>query len=46
MNGKKAKMLRKSGKVDKKVKRMYNSLNPKDRDMLTKVYREIGENGK
>ena len=46
MNGKKAKMLRKSGTVDKKVKRMYNSLNSKDRDMLKKVYQEIDQNGK
>jgi hypothetical protein len=46
MNGKKAKMLRRTGKVDKKTKKMYNSLNPKDRDMLTKVYNEIEKNGK
>jgi len=46
MNGKKAKMLRKSGKVDKAVKRMYNSLDHKNRDMLTKVYQEIDKNGK
>jgi len=46
MNGKKAKMLRRTGKVDKTVKRMYNSLDPKHRDMLTKVYQEIEKNGK
>ena len=46
MNGKKAKMLRRSGKLDKKTKKMYNSLNPDDKYVLTQVYEEISKNGK
>jgi len=46
MNGKKAKMLRKSEKLDKKVKRMYNSLDSKNRAMLKRVYDEVHKDGK
>jgi hypothetical protein len=45
MNGKKAKMLRRTGKVDKEVKRMYNTLDSKHRHILTKIYQEIDKNG-
>lgn len=38
MNGKKAKLLRKVGKVDKKTKRMYNSLSHVERGVLTQFY--------
>lgn len=41
MNGKKAKMLRKSGNVDKKVKKMYNSLNPRERYILSQAYSDM-----
>lgn len=38
MNGKKAKLLRKYGKVEKKTKKMYNSLNHNERGLLTDIY--------
>lgn len=38
MNGKKAKMLRRQGKVAKKVKKMYNSLSSVDRGTLREIY--------
>ena len=38
MNGKKAKMMRKFGKVDKKTKKMYNSLNHVEKGTLKQVY--------
>ena len=38
MNGKKAKLLRKVGKVDKKTKKMYNSLTHVERGVLTQFY--------
>lgn len=41
MNGKKAKMLRKAGKVDKKVKRMFNSLSPNDKHTLSLLYKSL-----
>lgn len=37
MNGKKAKMLRKYGKVEKKAKKVYNSLSHTERGLLKKV---------
>lgn len=46
MNGKKAKMLRRSGKLDKKTKKMYNSLKPDDKHMLSQIYEEISKDGK
>jgi hypothetical protein len=39
MNGKQAKRMRKSGKVDKDVKRLYNTLSHTDREILNKVYK-------
>lgn len=39
MNSKKAKLMRKYGKADKSVKRAYNSLNAKERELLAQVYK-------
>lgn len=38
MNGKKAKMLRRQGKVAKKVKKMYNDLSTGERGLLREIY--------
>ncbi len=38
MNGKKAKLLRKYGKVEKKAKKMYNSLNHDEKGLLRDIY--------
>ena len=37
MNGKKAKLMRKYGKVDKKTKKVYNSLTHTERGVLKEV---------
>lgn len=39
MNGKKAKMLRRSGVVDKKAKKDYNKLNKFEREFLSAFYK-------
>lgn len=44
MNGKKAKMLRKGGKVDKKTKKMYNALSSDQRRVLGQLTKAIEEN--
>lgn len=45
MNGKKAKLFRKVGKIiDKKEKKMYNSLNHVERGILSGLYKHIVEN--
>lgn len=44
MNGKKAKMLRKSGEVDKKTKKMYNALSSEQRRVLGQLTKAIEEN--
>ena len=38
MNGKKAKLLRKYGKVEKKTKKMYNSLSHSEKGLLKDIY--------
>lgn len=38
MNGKKAKLLRKYGKVENKTKKMYNSLSHNDKGLLRDIY--------
>lgn len=44
MNSKKAKLFRKVGKIiDKKEKAMYNSLNHRDKGILSGIYRHIVE---
>jgi|TARA_R110000772_G_scaffold180316_2_gene291587 hypothetical protein len=37
MNGKKAKLLRKYGKVEKKAKKVYNSLTHSERGLMKEV---------
>jgi len=44
VNGKKAKMLRKGGKVDKKTKKMYNALSSDQRRVLGQLTKAIEEN--
>lgn len=39
MNGKKAKMLRRQGKVAKKVKKQYHSLSHGERGLLREIYK-------
>lgn len=39
MNSKKAKLMRKYGKYDKKVKRAYNQLTAHERELLAEVYK-------
>lgn len=39
MNGKKAKMLRRAGKVAKKTKKQYNTLSHGERGLLGDIYR-------
>ena len=39
MNGRVAKLLRKTGKVDKQSKRLYNKLSHTEKGMLNKFYR-------
>lgn len=39
MNGKKAKLLRKVGKVDKTTKRLYHKLNHAERGVLSDFYK-------
>lgn len=39
MNAKKAKLMRKYGKFDKKIKRAYNALNSREKELLADVYR-------
>lgn len=39
MNGKKAKLMRKYGKADKKVKRGYNSLTAHEKTLLSDIYK-------
>lgn len=41
MNGKKAKMLRKAGKVDKQTKRQYNSLDHENRRIVGQIYSQL-----
>lgn len=38
MNGKKAKLLRKYGKVEKKTKKMYNALSHGEKGLLRDIY--------
>ena len=38
MNSKKAKLLRKYGKVDKRTKRMYNTLSSDEKNLITDIY--------
>jgi hypothetical protein len=38
MNGKKAKLLRKYGKLDNRVKKQYNSLNHEEKGLLSDIY--------
>lgn len=38
MNGKKAKLMRKYGKVDKKTKKVYNGLTHAERGLLKDIY--------
>jgi len=38
MNGKKAKLMRKYGKVDRKTKKMYNDLTHEERGLLKDIY--------
>jgi len=38
MNGKKAKLMRRYGKVDKKTKKMYNSLTHEERGLIRDIY--------
>jgi len=45
MNGRKAKLLRRAGVADKKGKRMYNSLTPRERHQLELVLKEMIKNG-
>jgi len=40
VNGKKAKLMRKFGKVDKKTKKMYNSLTHSEKGVLKEIYKE------
>lgn len=44
MNGKKAKLLRKSGIVDKKGKKMYNTLDSEHRRILGQLIKAVEEN--
>lgn len=44
MNGKKAKMLRKRGNVDKKIKKMYNALPSEQKRLLGELAKTIEEN--
>jgi hypothetical protein len=46
MNGKKAKQLRKVGKVAKRDKKLYNSLSHGQKEMLGYLYNHILEKGK
>lgn len=38
MNSKKAKLFRKVGKVDKRSKKLYNTLDHKEREVLGEIY--------
>jgi len=44
MNGKKAKMLRKVGRVEKRTKKLYNTLSHEEKSILSKVYKTAIEN--
>jgi len=46
MNGKKAKLMRKVGKVDKQSKRLYNQLTSEQKEVLAVLYRHIIEKNK
>jgi hypothetical protein len=46
MNGKKAKLMRKFGTVDKKTKKMYNSLSHSEKGVLKEVYKTADTTGK
>lgn len=46
MNGKKAKMMRRVGKVDKRTKRLYNQLSHPEKGLLTDVYQFMEEKEK
>ena len=39
MNSKKAKLMRKVGKVERKDKKMYNSLSAEEKKLLSDVYK-------
>jgi hypothetical protein len=41
MNSKKAKLLRKTGKVDKNVKKLYNTLDWREKTILSEAYKDI-----
>jgi hypothetical protein len=41
MNSKRAKLLRKVGKVDKKAKKLYNSLSKKEKEVLGDFYQFV-----
>ena len=43
MNGRVAKLLRKTGKVDKRSKRLYNKLSHREKGLLLKFYRYVAE---
>ena len=43
MNGKKAKQLRKVGKLTKRDKKLYNTLNHNQREILTVLYQHLIE---
>ena len=38
MNGKKAKLMRKVGKVERKDKKLYNSLSDEEKKLLSDIY--------
>ena len=45
MNGRVAKLLRKTGKVDKRSKRLYNQLSHREKGLLLKFYKYVADKG-
>ena len=41
MNGKKSKLMRRAGKLDKSSKKLYNTLNHREKGVLGEVYTKI-----
>lgn len=46
MNGKKAKLIRKVGKVERREKRLYNTLSHQEKTILSEIYKSVLEKNK
>ena len=46
MNGKKSKLIRKVGKVERREKKLYNTLSNQEKTILSEIYKSVLEKNK